>query len=70
MNNTLVRVKENSILFGVCSGLAEYFNLDVSKIRIAWVISVLFFGTGILLYVILAIILNKKENVSRVEIEV
>lgn len=66
MNKTLVRVKENSILFGVCSGLAEYFNLDVSKIRTAWVISILFFGTGVLLYVILAIILNKKEVVSSV----
>ncbi|WP_034868705.1 PspC domain-containing protein [Clostridium lundense] len=62
MNKSLVRIKENSMLFGVCIGIAEYFNLDVSKIRIAWVISILFFGTGLLLYVILAIVLNKKEE--------
>lgn len=61
MKKSLVRVKENSVLFGVCSGIAEYFNLEVSKIRIAWVISILFFGTGLLLYIILALVLNKKE---------
>lgn len=70
MKKSLVRVKENSKLFGVCSGIAEYFGLEASKIRMAWLISVLFFGTGLLLYVVLAIVLNKKEyeDVSCVEI--
>ncbi len=51
--------KGNRTIFGVCSGLADYFGLDVTLVRIAFVISVLFFGTGLLLYVILAIIMPK-----------
>ncbi|SFB02773.1 PspC domain-containing protein [Clostridium frigidicarnis] len=72
MGKSLVRVKENSMFFGVCSGIAEYFNLELSKIRIAWVVSILFFGTGLLLYIVLAIVLNKKqyEDVSNFEINV
>lgn len=70
MKRELVRIKDNSIMFGVCSGIAEYFNLELSKIRMAWIISILFFGTGLFLYIVLALVLPKKqyEAVSNVEI--
>lgn len=60
MGKRLMRTDENSVIAGVCSGIAEYFDLEASKIRIAWIISVLFFGTGIFLYIILVLILPKK----------
>lgn len=43
-------------LCGVCGGIAEYFNIDPTIVRLLWVILVLCAGTGILAYIIAAII--------------
>ena len=48
----LVRPREGRVFAGVCRGFAEYFDLDVSVIRVAWVLVGLFGGGGILAYVI------------------
>lgn len=53
----LFRDPDDKVIGGVCSGLSAYFDLDVSLIRIAFVISVVFFGVGVLPYIILWIIL-------------
>jgi len=42
---------------GVCGGLAEYFDLDPTLIRVIWVLLVLCGGTGLLAYLILWIVL-------------
>ncbi|MDO5399020.1 MAG: PspC domain-containing protein [bacterium] len=44
-------------LCGVCGGIAEYFNVDSTLIRLAWVILVLCFGTGVLAYIIAALVI-------------
>src|ERR1700756_1365965 len=44
-------------LGGVCAGLAEYFDMDVTLVRVLWLLVVVCGGTGILLYVILWIVL-------------
>lgn len=44
------------MLCGVCGGLGEYFEVDPTLIRLAWGALVLFFGTGVLLYILAAII--------------
>ena len=44
-------------LFGVCSGLGDYFDVDPTIIRVAFVIAVFGLGTGLLLYIILAIVM-------------
>lgn len=44
-------------LFGVCSGLADYFNVDPTLIRVLFVFAFIAFGSGLLLYLILAIVL-------------
>ncbi len=48
------------MLAGVCSGIAEYFDMDPTLIRILFVLFALFAGSGILLYIILAIIVPSK----------
>jgi len=53
---------KNKKLAGVCGGIAEYFGIDPTIIRLLWVISVLFAGTGILLYIVCALVLPKPEN--------
>ena len=59
----LYRDTENQKIFGVCSGLADYFDLDVTLIRVLWLLSILFAGTGLLLYIILAIVIEPKKIV-------
>jgi len=50
-------VKKEKKIFGVCSGLGEYFDIDPTIIRVLFLASVLLFGTGVLLYIILAIVM-------------
>jgi phage shock protein C len=53
-------VKGDKKLFGVCSGLANYFNLDPTIMRIIFIAAFLFFGTGLLLYLIMALVMPDK----------
>lgn len=48
-------------IFGVCGGIAEYFDIDSTIIRLIWAISVFVFGTGFLAYIIAAIILPSRS---------
>lgn len=52
-----------AMLCGVCGGIAEYFNIDPSIVRLVWAALVIMGGTGILLYIIAAIILPRKSQV-------
>lgn len=56
MNKRLTK-STNKMLCGVCAGIAEYFNLDPTIIRLLWVILTFFGGSGILAYIIAAIII-------------
>lgn len=47
----------NKKLCGVCSGIAEYFNIDPTIVRIITVLFTLFGGCGLLLYIIGALIM-------------
>jgi phage shock protein PspC (stress-responsive transcriptional regulator) len=51
MNRRLTRCRENRMLAGVASGVAEYFSIDPSFVRLVWFASIFFGGLGILLYV-------------------
>ncbi|MCC6384309.1 MAG: PspC domain-containing protein [Bacteroidia bacterium] len=54
--------KGDKKIFGVCSGLADYFGTDPTIVRVIFVILLLFFGTGVLLYLILALIIPDKKS--------
>jgi phage shock protein C len=56
----LYRSKTNRQLAGVCGGLAEYFNLDATLIRVLFVILAVLGGSGIVLYLALWIIVPKE----------
>ena len=53
----LTRVEDGKMIAGVCNGIAKYFNLDVTLIRLAWILLVFMVGTGILAYFIAMIIM-------------
>lgn len=50
----------NKVVSGVCAGIAEYFGWDPVIVRIAWLIAVFCFGTGIAAYIIAAIIMPER----------
>ena len=51
------------MLCGVCGGIAEYFNADPTLVRLAWVIFSALGGSGIIAYIIAAIIIpSNPEN--------
>ena len=44
---------------GVCGGIAEYFNIDATLVRLLWAILSIWFGAGILVYIIAALVMPK-----------
>jgi phage shock protein PspC (stress-responsive transcriptional regulator) len=55
----LFRNPDDHLLGGVCSGIANYFDIDTVWVRLAFGLAFIMWGTGLLLYVILWIILPK-----------
>jgi phage shock protein C len=53
----LMRSSTDKKIAGVCGGLADYFEMDPTILRVLWLIAVLCFGTGVLAYIILWIVL-------------
>jgi phage shock protein C len=56
----IYRSQKNRIIFGVCGGLAEYFEVDPLLIRIFFIFLVLAGGSGVLLYILLAVLMPKE----------
>lgn len=58
----LYRSDENKMLAGVCGGIAEYFGVDPTLIRLAWVVFSLLGGSGLLAYILAAIIIPRNDS--------
>lgn len=58
----LLRDPDNRILGGVCSGVALYFGLDTTLIRIAWVLLLFLGGVSFLIYIIAWIVMPKPST--------
>lgn len=63
----LTRYSRNGQIAGVCAGLADYFNVDVTLVRLIFVLLSIFGGPGILLYIILWVIMPEDERKKKVE---
>ena len=57
MKKQLRRSTENKVIAGVCGGIAEYYDIDPTLIRLAWVLFCALGGSGVLAYIIAAIII-------------
>jgi phage shock protein C len=53
----LTRSSVDKKIAGVCGGLADYFDLDPTLVRVLWLLLIFFAGTGVLAYVVLWIAL-------------
>jgi len=58
----LVRPMRDRKIAGVCAGFANYFGVDVTLIRILWLLAMLFGGTGIVAYIVAWIAMPKEDG--------
>ena len=56
----LYRVNNGKKIAGVCGGIAEYFNVSATAVRVLWVILALFAGFGLLAYLIGALVIPRE----------
>ena len=56
----IVRPLDGGKIAGVCAAFARFFGLDVSIIRIVWLLAVLLAGTGVLAYLICWLVIPKE----------
>ncbi len=57
MNKRLCKSSTDKKIFGVCGGLAQYFNIDPTVVRLIWALLIFCAGTGLLAYLIAALVL-------------
>lgn len=56
----LFRPQNNKLIAGVCAGIAQYFNIDATIVRILWVVFTFMGGAGILAYLICWLIIPQQ----------
>ena len=61
MEKKLYRNTNNKLIAGVCSGLAEYINIDPTIVRLIWALIALS-GAGLVAYLVAAIIIPEKPS--------
>lgn len=59
MNKRLYRSRRDVMICGVCGGIAEYFDVDPTLIRLGAVVLIFGWGSGLLAYLVAAIIIPK-----------
>lgn len=62
MNKRLYKSNKNKMLEGVCGGIAEYFNLDPTLVRLGWILFCALGGCGILAYIIAAVVIPRNPE--------
>ena len=56
----LIRSTTDRKLAGVCGGIGEYFGVDPTMVRIGWVVFCLLGGSGVLAYILCAILMPEE----------
>lgn len=62
MNKKLYRVNQGRVIAGVCGGIAEYFNVDPTVVRLGWAVVSCFAGAGIIAYIAAALIIPESPQ--------
>ena len=61
MKKRLYKSVTDKKLCGVCGGIAEYFELDTTRVRLAWIIFTALGGSGIIAYIIAALVIPEQN---------
>lgn len=62
MEKKLYKSEKDKIITGVCGGIAECYNLDSTIVRLILAAVTCFYGTGLVLYIVAALIMPEKPN--------
>jgi len=62
MSKKMYKYRKNEMIGGVCAGIADYFGIDVTIVRLGMVILGLMWGAGIVLYIAAMIIMPDKSE--------
>lgn len=60
----LIRSESDRVIAGVCGGLGNFFRVDSTIVRLAFVLLTLFGGSGLVIYIILWIIMPSEKNAN------
>ena len=63
MEKKLYRDESRKVIAGVCAGLADYFSIDVTIVRLLFVLTLIYHGGGTLVYIVLWIVMPKRMGV-------
>ena len=63
MTKRLYKSNRSKMLDGVCGGIAEYFDIDPTLVRLGWVLFCALGGSGVLAYIVAAIIIPRSPIV-------
>ena len=67
MGKKLYRSNTNKKLCGVCGGLAEFFNIDPTIVRLIWALIIFCAGAGVLAYIVCALVIPEKSDIIDAE---
>ena len=62
MKKRLYRNEKQGVLFGVCSGLGDYLDIDPVFIRIVWVLTLVSYGFGLIAYLFCCLLIPRKSK--------
>ena len=62
MDKRLYKSSTNRVLCGVCGGIGEYLNIDPTVIRLLCLMLICGWGSGILFYIVAAVIIPEQPN--------
>lgn len=62
----LYKDRQTAVISGVLSGIAQYFKLDVTLVRVVYLVLTLFttFFPGVLLYIVMAFVMPDKSEIG------
>lgn len=63
MKKKLYKIEKGKKLDGVCGGIAEFFDIDATLVRLAWILFTACAGSGIIAYIIASIVMPKKSDI-------
>ena len=58
----LCKSRNNKKISGVCAGIADYFGIDPTIVRVLWAVLALAYGTGILAYIVCALVMPEGDT--------
>ena len=61
-NQKKLRKSSDKKIAGVCGGFAEYLDMDPTVVRVIYVLLALFYGCGLIIYIICALVMPQAEN--------